>query len=412
MLRCIAIIIILNITLIAKNDVDVMMALLNEAKSPNKSVDDYIELYKETNSTIFLRKALKLAYFKNLKDINKVLNIVNKSKIANDSEVLKIKINYFLRYKKYKDALRLTKELVRFDKDPDNFIFLGNLELRFNNIKDALNSYESAYNINHSDEALLKIVDIYINRFKNLNSATRILKSHQEIYGCGVLACNLLIDIYEGEKDYIALMKLYEDIYKKTGDRIYLNKILSFYEKRGELEKVIDLLKSTQNYDKLIEVYEKMGEFEKAYDLANLMYKDTNDYNYLAISTNLEYELAMPNISKNKLDEILLKFKSCLGKVKSASFYNDYGFLLINYNIDIKKGMDLIDKALLLSPKNPEFIQNLALGYYKNGDCIMARDLLKNIRYKDVDLDLYTKIKKCVKIQLRNARNKKIRSVI
>ena len=66
-------------------------------------------------------------------------------------------------------------------------------------------------------------------------------------------------------------------------------------------------------------------------------------------------------------------------------FLNFLGYLLIDYDIDVKEGVGHIKKALEISPLNPAYLDSLAWGYYKLKDCVSAKQTFGLIPHKDIE---------------------------
>ncbi|MDB4257274.1 hypothetical protein N9818_00310, partial [Arcobacteraceae bacterium] len=62
-----------------------------------------------------------------------------------------------------------------------------------------------------------------------------------------------------------------------------------------------------------------------------------------------------------------------------ASYQNYYGYLLIDYNINVQKGINLIKSALKTSPNNVAYLDSLAWGYYKLGECKKAFNIMEKV---------------------------------
>ena len=72
---------------------------------------------------------------------------------------------------------------------------------------------------------------------------------------------------------------------------------------------------------------------------------------------------------------------------------------MIELFLDIEKGIDLVKRALLQEPDSPYYIDSLAWGYYKLGDCEKAMDIILTIMSKIDEPEVkehYEIIKKCL----------------
>ena len=74
--------------------------------------------------------------------------------------------------------------------------------------------------------------------------------------------------------------------------------------------------------------------------------------------------------------------------------------MLIDHDIDVEKGIELVQKALKAEPDSLYYIDTLAWGYYKLGKCKDAYTLLKpyeSDRSQPEVIEHLEKIKACLK---------------
>ncbi|KIM09059.1 MAG: hypothetical protein KU29_02270 [Sulfurovum sp. FS06-10] len=79
---------------------------------------------------------------------------------------------------------------------------------------------------------------------------------------------------------------------------------------------------------------------------------------------------------------------------------NYYGYLLIDHDIDVEKGIVLVQRALELEPNSPFYLDSLAWGLYKQGKCFEANEIMKFFGeqiYEEEVLEHIEAIKKCLK---------------
>ena len=72
------------------------------------------------------------------------------------------------------------------------------------------------------------------------------------------------------------------------------------------------------------------------------------------------------------------KFEEVTAILNDSVYLNYYGYLLIDHTIDVKKGIALVERALKLEPDSPYYLDSLAWGYYKLGECQKAYDIMKD----------------------------------
>ena len=62
---------------------------------------------------------------------------------------------------------------------------------------------------------------------------------------------------------------------------------------------------------------------------------------------------------------------------RNANALNGLGYVLVDANIDIIRGLRCCKKAVDLNPKNPAYQDSLGWAYYKNGELLEARTWLR-----------------------------------
>jgi len=63
--------------------------------------------------------------------------------------------------------------------------------------------------------------------------------------------------------------------------------------------------------------------------------------------------------------------------VKDATVYNNLGFILVERETDLRRGVRLLEQAVELAPRNPEYLDSLGWGYFKAGRLEEARHKLQ-----------------------------------
>ena len=140
-------------------------------------------------------------------------------------------------------------------------------------------------------------------------------------------------------------------------------------------------------------------EFDKALKLLNSLYKTTQDKTLLGRIAMVTFEMSKDK--KAILKEVFAKFELALSDKSNPQYENFYGYLLIDYDLDIKKGLNLVQKANLSQPDDVAIMDSLAWGYFKNKQCDLAYEIMNKVVQKvgmnDSEIKLhYQKIKECV----------------
>jgi uncharacterized protein HemY len=154
--------------------------------------------------------------------------------------------------------------------------------------------------------------------------------------------------------------------------------LIYFYKK--EYIKLIDFLEETKVDDKvLLETYIRIKNYDRAYKLALEIYQQSGDIEYLGQSAIYEYESKKNNLNESVIKSVTEKFERVISTKDSALYFNYFGYLLIDHEIDVKKGIDYVKKALQLSPESSYYLDSLAWGYYKLSKCKKAKEIMQKV---------------------------------
>jgi tetratricopeptide (TPR) repeat protein len=62
------------------------------------------------------------------------------------------------------------------------------------------------------------------------------------------------------------------------------------------------------------------------------------------------------------------------------NLYTNYlGYILIDHEIDVQKGISYIKRVLQTQPNSAFYVDSLAWGYYKLGECKKAQKLMQKV---------------------------------
>ena len=115
----------------------------------------------------------------------------------------------------------------------------------------------------------------------------------------------------------------------------------------------------------------------------------------------ITYESAKDKKDPQMIKKLISYFDRAIKEgADDSSYFNYYGYTLIDSNVDVQKGIDYIKKALAQQPNNAYYIDSLAWGYYKINQCQEAYKLMKDIPAKEIEETIELKehfeaIKKC-----------------
>jgi len=387
-----------------KEDDYIIKALVDEQNRAYKQAANiYAFLYKKTNKTVYFRKYLTMLY--NLGKYNEVIKKSSDFLSEKwDDEVFKIKIFALLKEKKLKEAKQ--ELLTKFNKKREFFYtMMGFILTKEHKYKEALEYARSGYALNPSKKNLLNLTDVLINE-KKYNEAIAYLQTYLNEKGCDYDVCLTLAQIYKEVYDIPNLANIYEKLGRYNPQYYIL--ALNYYMDEGDYKNALKIVKKhnlSQEY--LMYIYEEKKEYKKAALVAMNLYLKTKNIKYLLKYTIYIYK-ASPD--KKTAKEVVKKLEYIKKYIKTPFVYNFLGYVLIDKNINPKKGLKYIKKAIDLNPSNTDYIDSFAWGYYKLHKCKTAWDIISGIESDDKTILLHKKlIKRCLNDTKKNHNKNKRR---
>lgn len=360
----------------------------------------YAELYQETEKVEYATEAIKCAVFiKDYEHIKTILEKVAKNK-QSDPTLNRYLVAYYIDKKAFDDAKALVNSLLEEERDEKTLELAGLVEEGLGNYDTALKYYEESYTKEKSEYAVLKITDVLFLHQNEKERAVQILETHTTMYGCSQTICTRLLQFYSNLGDNKGAANVLKRLYKTTQNEAYAEKLVQYFISHKSYNEAIEFLKETKFDDTLLlDIYTAQKEYKKALDLADKLYEENNDPLLLARSAVLEYESSENKQNQKMLDRVSKKFESIVALLNDPLYYNYYGYILIDHEIDVPKGMSLVKKALEMEPDSHFYIDSLAWGLYKEGQCEDALKLLEPISKVSEEPEIieHTQaIKKCI----------------
>lgn len=366
----------------------------NDMNIPKEDVPLY-----ETQFILFALEYEKNGYVANAKDMYKRLY-----ELKNTEEYL---FKYLQMSARLNDFKTIISEVKEYKTE-----HLGILELYAyalsgsKNYEEAARVLEKVYESNKDETIILGLVNLYDNYLNQKQKASKMLEEYVHDNLSSKLTLRLLI-MYENNKEFDKGLELLKRLYVeyKTQNQFFFEKskkILVSYFYNFNPQDGISFFKEHEkdNIDIIISFYKKLGDLKGAYSYLEDGYEKTSDLNYLAQIAMYDYETA-----KNKeqiLEDVIKKFEKVLEKHDNAVYQNYLAYLLIDHDVNINNGVDLVKKALKKMPEDIAFLDTLAWGVYKQNDCKKAYNIMKSIVDKigiqDKEIKFHwEKIKECNK---------------
>ncbi|ADG93790.1 conserved hypothetical protein [Arcobacter nitrofigilis DSM 7299] len=368
----------------------------------------YEKLYDNTNNyeyfVRYLRASLATGHFKDI--IKKVQNHLGDD-VKERELILRIYCVSLLNLNQTNKALEVAQELLSKYKSALNYEVLANVYFVKKDYKKAASYFETSYSMNNSSNTLLNLVNILYAYLNKKPEALAYLETHVRLFGCDSSVCPKLVSIYQEQNNVdgiISVLKRSYQTYKNENNEDMANKtykvLIAYLEKKDINEAIKFLEKEKVDDVKLVSLYKRTDQPLKALKLVRKLYKQDGNVDLLAQIAILEFETAPDK--KKVLNSVITKFNDVLTVLDSHVYQNYLGYLLIDYDVDVKKGLMYVDKALSKAPNNIAYIDSKAWGNYKLGNCKVAYKLMKKVvdevGLSDSEIKLHwKKIKECSK---------------
>ena len=340
------------------------------------------ELFKKTGNPEYKIESIKLLIAgKRYEDAYAQLQQMIK-KYPENAQLYRLLTIAQLRLNKPDEALLSARKLTQLEPDNvQNIDLLASIYLVKGENQQAYDIYESYYSKHHDDATVIKMASVLYHKFKKPQEAVRLLETHSKMIGCTENVCLFLAELYRQNNDLENLADVYARMYEVTKANEYAQKAAEIYAYKKEFEKAEKLLKASNADDRLLlAIYKHTREYEKAARLAKRLYEETLDPLWLAEYGVLLYESAPKKNDPKLLKQVIRNLSQAFKEgVSDPLYFNYLGYLLIDHDIDVKWGIELVKKALKVEPDSAFYIDSLAWGHYKLGECKKAYEEMKKV---------------------------------
>lgn len=253
-----------------------------------------------------------------------------------------------------KKALEIFSKLLNETKKieyAEEVLLLQIADKQFNNAKNTIKNYPKLEK--RIAPKTLGYIFTKLNDFKKAINYYKIDCENSD----NIQSCVILLEYYEKQKDVKSMVKI-------------LAKLYNNFKEKNEMMKAVEVSNTMTNLLKSLSLNEVKVILQELFDL-------TGEYNFLAKLAMLEYESAK---DKNLIiASVSEKFEKAIEHTPNHVYLNFYGYLLIDHDIDYQKGISLVKKALEVDSGNDAYLDSLAWGYYKIGNCIEAKENMKKV---------------------------------
>lgn len=356
--------------------------LYDEYKAYENSYQVYKKLYDDTGAEIYLFKEATSA----LMSRTHILESITRLKIWDEAnpdriEVRRLLIPLYLTIRQVKNATIEAEYLLEQSKEPMDLDLASNSFLYAGKFKRALDLLSRVYETVPREETLLRMTDIMDEFTGERKKAIQLLETHRRMNIVSHDVYIKLLLLYQKERDIDGILETYKALYIQDNDEQYLNKIIDAYVYKRDLDGAIVFLEADKSRnDILYELYKRQRYFSKALTLVDKLYSEDKDSKWIAEKGVLLFENSEDKNDKKMIEDVISYFEKAIALGNDDSIYlNYYGYTLIDKEVNVKKGINVIENALIQQPDNMYYLDSLAWGYYKERKCDKAYKVMKRV---------------------------------
>ena len=370
--------------------------------------DLYFTLFDKTNNYEYFVKYITI--LTQLKDYELVKEQVSKyylDNIKQEEVILRLYTFALLKLDEQKESLINGEKLIKLFPNDVNYELLGSIYLDQKNSLKAYEFFEKAFEMNKSVNTFFNLTNILYYNLSKKEEAVNKIEQYILLNGHDFNLSIQLLTFYEKEQKIDKIVPFLKEMYneyKSNNEIMSLNKtkiLLVKYLAKDSVSTAIDFLEQNKEEDEvLLSLYKITNQPQKIYDLLEVLYLKSNNIDYLAQQAIIQFE--MSEDKKKVLNEVVMKFDRVLYNSDNHIYQNYLAYILIDYDLNVRRGVSLVKKALEKDPKNIAFLDTLAWGEYKLKNCKEAFNQMKKV-IDEVGLDdeeirtHWQKIKECKK---------------
>lgn len=338
------------------------------------------ELYEKSSKKEYLYRSLESEL--EAKNYEKLIERVDALLEEEDfnAKLIRLKTLCYIALHNLDAALKLSVSLAAKTKKADDYLLASDVYVKRQEFDMAVKYLESAYAREYNEKILDKMsIVLYVNLGRKKDAIAE-LETHSRIFGCSQLICNRLIAFYSNDNNVNGLLSAYLRFYDTYKSEKIAKKIIQIYTYKRDYLGLMDFLERYHSDDTLLlQLYTSVKNYKKAYQLSDRLYDETSELDYLGQSAIYEYESAKDKKSKELLNHVVSKLTQVTESLKKPLYLNYLGYILIDHELDIKKGMDYIHTVLKYQPDSSFYLDSLAWGYYKLGNCQKAKKIMNRV---------------------------------
>ena len=342
----------------------------------------YDKLYAATGKKEYLFKEISSSIYSNTQ-INESLKKLKawSAKHPEDLAGRRLLLALYMNIKSFDEAEKIGDYLLKHSDKASDLELAANPYLYAGDYKEGVKLLKRLYKKTKNEHILLRIAAIEAQYLNKPKQAIQLLETHRRMQNASPEVYKMLIDLYIKEQKIDRILEVYRALYEKDPKPEYLNKIIEIYIYNRNFTALIKFLESNHANDEILyDLYKREKMYQKAMKLADTFYAKDHDPKWLAEKAMLTFEAAKNKNDRGMLKRVVSLFDKAIKKGEDDSLYlNYYGYTLIDKEIDVDKGMRMVEKALEQQPDNSYYLDSLAWGYYKKKECMKAYNTMEKV---------------------------------
>lgn len=385
-------------------DAYVLFALDAEANGHHKAAAElYATLYEKAP-----RPAYRELFFTNLlqaKAYEDVLeNVRQQSANGFAPELERYKIRALIGLGEIEAARETALALLERTKAKQDYVAVAEIYAMQKQYNTALRYLQSAYAIDYDEQVLDKMVVMMYVHLERKKDAVAQLETHIRLNGCSERTCKRLAGFYSDQNNIEGMLTTYLRLYDTAPSPDVAATIVRIYSYQNDVVHLKQFLEQYHTDDALLlKLHINAKEYDAAAALAGKLFEQTGEASYLGQQAIMTFEAASDPRDPAVLTDVVTKLKQAVKSREDALMLNYLGYLLIDFDLDPVAGIGYVKRALKQEPDSPFYLDSLAWGYYKLGQCEKALELMQRVveamngeRDEEVDKHLDA-IKACAK---------------
>ncbi|MFK5938895.1 MAG: hypothetical protein QM497_10925 [Sulfurimonas sp.] len=399
----------LNKRIYPQEDTYILFALRAEKIGDGKTASAlFYEMYEKSQRKEYLYRSLSNDIAShNPQRVIEVVDSVTKGSM-DDFKLVRLKVVALLQVHKYDEALLLSTALVEKSQTSSDYIITSDIYIKQKKYDMALKYLESAYIKEYNENVLDKMAIIMYVNLGRKKDAIAQLETHSRMRGCSLLICERLIGFYSNENSVDGILSTYLRMYEKFKNPKIASKIIQIYGYKKEYLKMVDFLEKSKTDDEtLLQLYAVTKNYKKAFPLADKLYIENGDITFLGQSAIYEYESSQKKDDKVILNKVINKLNTVVLSDSNPLYENYLGYILIDHEVNIKEGIRHIKNVLKVQPDSAFYLDSLAWGYFKLGQCKKAKVIMDRVVTleggDDPEVKVHvTQINSCIQKKVKN----------